>query len=140
MTKQAQLTPIDPSYNSPLNPAIPNQDPQNTFPVSVEAINGFFNLAREDLGIKDNDSLAQLLKSLAASVHPLVLGETYRIRNQIKMLAKRLLQKDSLDEDRIEEIVNFLTSDSGSHNYTNHTIQTQCLVLRMKFRINFYKQ
>lgn len=119
MTKQAQLSPIDPSFNGPLNPSIPGQAPQATLPVSVEAINGFISLAKNDLGINDKKDLTQILEILAKNVHPLVLGETYRVRNQIKMLAKKLLSsKGIVPEEKIEETVNFLTADSGSHDYT----------------------
>ncbi len=119
MTKQAQLSPIDPSFNGPLNPSIPGQAPQNTLPVSVEAINGFISLAKNDLGIDDDKGLTQILEILAKNVHPLVLGETYRVRNQIKMLAKSLLSSNGIvPEEKVEETVNFLTADSGSHDYT----------------------
>ena len=119
MTKQAQLSPIDPSFNGPLNPSIPGQPPQNTLPVSVEAINGFINLARNDLKIEDKNNLTHILELLAKNVHPLVLGETYRVRNQIKMLAERLLSSQgNISEKDIKRIVKFLTADSGSHDYT----------------------
>lgn len=119
MTKQAQLSPIDPSFNGPLNPSIPGQPPQNTLPVSVEAINGFINLARKDLKIKNKKNLTSILEILASKVHPLVLGETYRVRNQIKMLATRLLShRENITKEQIDKIVDFLTADSGSHDYT----------------------
>ena len=38
MTKQATLSPIDPSLNNPLNPIIPNHPGKATTPVSVEAV------------------------------------------------------------------------------------------------------
>jgi hypothetical protein len=118
MTKQAQLSPIDPSHNGPLNPPIPGQQPQNTLPVSVEAINGYFDLARNDLEITSTTDLATVLCTLAEKVHPLVLGETYRARSQIRMLAKRLLSRRISDSEQVERVVTFLTSESGSHDYT----------------------
>lgn len=117
MTKQAQLSPIDPSHNGPLNPPIPGAQ-QGTVPVSVEAINGYVDLARQDLGLKAGPELAQVLAALAEKVHPLVLGETYRARSQIRMLARRLLSQRVTDEEQIERVVSFLTTDSGSHDYT----------------------
>jgi hypothetical protein len=118
MTKQAQLSPIDPSHNGPLNPPIPGHPQQGTVPVSVEAINGYVNLARQDLGLKPGPELAQVLAALAEKVHPLVLGETYRARSQIRMLARRLLSERVTDEEQIDRVVSFLTADSGSHDYT----------------------
>ncbi|MCL1940773.1 MAG: ATP-dependent Clp protease proteolytic subunit, partial [Synergistaceae bacterium] len=54
MTKQATLGPIDPSINTFLNPHIPGAPPQNTFPVSVEAVKGYLAFAKEGLSIKDD--------------------------------------------------------------------------------------
>ena len=117
MTKQAQLSPIDPSHNGPLNPPIPGVQ-QGTVPVSVEAINGYVDLARQDLGLEAGPELAQVLTALSDKVHPLVLGETYRARSQIRMIARRLLSQRVVNEDQIERVVSFLTADSGSHDYT----------------------
>lgn len=120
MTKQATLGPIDPSLNSPLNPQDPTQ-PNNTFakiPVSVESIKGFFGLAQQDLKVKNQSDLSQLLNSLSDKVHPLVLGDVYRSRTQIRMLASKLLSKQMKDKKKIEKITSFLCGDSGSHDYT----------------------
>ncbi len=118
MTKQAQLSPIDPSQNGPLNPPVPGQPPQTTVPVSVEAISGYLELAKKDLGISDARNLSTVLAKLAESVHPLVLGETYRVRNQIRRLAEKLLSERIDSRKKVKRIVAFLTADSGSHDYT----------------------
>jgi hypothetical protein len=121
MTKQATLGPIDPSLNSPLNPQnpqIPN-NPQARIPVSVESIQGFFDLAKDELKLNDEKNLKDVLLNLAEKVHPLVLGNVYRSRTQIQMVARKLLQKQ-LGKDKgeqIEKIISFLCSDSGSHDY-----------------------
>lgn len=119
MTKQATLSPIDPSLNTPLNPQVPGAPPAVRYPVSVEAINGFIELAREELKISTNAELTSVLGILAANVHPLVLGQVYRTRSQIRMLGRRLLQKHKKDgEEKIEKLLDFLCSESGSHDYT----------------------
>jgi len=117
MTKQATLGPIDPSVNTPLNPGIPGAPPNARVPVSVEAINGFIELAKET-GIKSSSDLSTVLSTLASHVHPLVLGEVYRTRSQIRMLGKRLLSKHMQDGRKIKKILSFLCSESGSHDYT----------------------
>lgn len=121
MTKQATLGPIDPSLNSPLNPQnpqIPN-NPQARIPVSVESIQGFFDLAKNELKLNDEENLKDVLLSLSEKVHPLVLGNVYRSRTQIQMVARKLLQKQLgvHETEKIEKIVAFLCSDSGSHDY-----------------------
>ena len=90
MTKQSTLGPIDPNINTPLNPPIPTM-PGQTIPVSVEAINGYIELVKKEFGITDNNALVDVVKVLSDKIHPLVLGEVYRARTQIKMLAKKLL-------------------------------------------------
>lgn len=119
MTKQATLGPIDPSVNMPLNPAVPGGPPGARISVSVEAINGFIELAKE-IGIDASSDRASVLTTLASHVHPLVLGEVYRTRGQIKMLAKSLLATHMLgaEDEKIQRIVSFLCSESGSHDYT----------------------
>lgn len=112
MTKQATLGPIDPSVNGPLNPVPPNAPPGLRVPVSVEAINGYIELVKQAGG-----DVTQALSILSDRVHPLVLGEVYRSRGQIRMLGKRLLSKHIKSEEQIERIVSFLCSDSGSHDY-----------------------
>ena len=53
------------------------------------------------------------------SIHPLALGNVNRTHNLIKILAKRLLKshKESMKEDEIEKIIEFLTEKLYSHQY-----------------------
>ncbi len=118
MTKQATLGPIDPSLNTPLNPPLPGMPPQKTYPVSVEAVKGYLAFAKEELAIKDDSALADIMIKLSESVHPLILGQVYRSQAQIKMLAEKLLVNQVSDTIRTQRIISFLCSDSGSHDYT----------------------
>ncbi len=115
MTKQSTLGPIDPSVNTPLNPELMGGQPMARVPVSVEDVNGFLEHARESLG---DNSMAQAFDRLAKTVHPLVLGNAYRVRSQIRMLGERLLSSHMTDKTTIGEILAFLCSESGSHDYT----------------------
>lgn len=116
MTKQAALGPIDPSINHPLSPPVPGA-PHSKVPVSVEAVRGYLDAAK-DIGITDSSSLAQLLIDLSNKVHPLVLGQIFRSREQIRFLAKKLLKRQIDDEAKSKEIIDFLCAESGSHDYT----------------------
>ena len=116
MTKQATLGPIDPSLNSPLNPIIPNTIRQ--YPVSVEAVKGYLSFAKDELGIKDDIALSNIMIKLSDTIHPLVLGQVYRTQAQIKMLAEKLLSSQVTDTGKKQQIISFLCSDSGSHDYT----------------------
>jgi len=118
MTKQATLGPIDPNVNTPLNPHMPGAPPNVTLPVSVEAIKGYIEFVKEEFGVKESRDIASVINSLTEKVHPLVLGEIYRAKAQIKMLAGRLLQHQIKDEANKAKIIDFLCSESGSHDYT----------------------
>ena len=118
MTKQACLGPIDPSVNGPLNPMVPGiSDPNAKVPVSVEFVNAYIDLAKNELGISDQNCLAQILIDLSQKIHPLTLGQVYKSSTQIQMLAKKLLSLQHLDEEKEERIIKFLCSESGSHDY-----------------------
>lgn len=112
MTKQATLGPIDPSVNTPLNPAPPNGQPMF---VSVEDVNAFLEQAKEVLNGQPMDHVFDIL---AQNVHPLVLGAAFRARSQIRMLGERLLSNHMHDKTTITKILDFLCSESGSHDYT----------------------
>ena len=116
MTKQAALSPIDPSVNTPLNPQIPGAPPNAKYPVSVEALNSFIEFAKGFLG--DSTELKDVLLRLVDKVHPLVLGQAYRTRSQIRMLGNKLIKRQITDDNKVKEILKFLCSESGSHDYT----------------------
>ncbi|MHB0962265.1 MAG: SDH family Clp fold serine proteinase [Gemmatimonadaceae bacterium] len=118
MTRQATLGPIDPSVNGPLNPEIPGAPPQQRAPVSVEAINGFLAFAKNEIGFSTEEAKLGVLRALSERVHPLVLGEVYRSRSQIRMLGRRLIKRQLTDETRVDKVLDFLCSESGSHDYT----------------------
>lgn len=121
MTKGATLSPIDPSITGPLNPMIelaPGQ--RQMVPLSVESVAGFKALVTNDWGIKGEESLTIAVKLLAERVHPIALGDIYRARQQIELLATRLLRchkTEKSEEDSIQRIVRTLTKDLGSHDY-----------------------
>jgi hypothetical protein len=58
------------------------------------------------------------LLGLANEVHPLVLGEIFRSRAQIRFLAGKLLPRQVKDKDNINKIIDFLCVEPGSHDYT----------------------
>lgn len=119
MTKQAMLGPIDPSVNGPLNPGIPGiNDPNIKVPVSVEYVNAYLEMAKNDFGITDQDNLTQIMLNLSEKIHPLTLGQVYKSKSQIQMLAKKLLSWQKFTPEKEEIIIKFLCSDSGSHDYS----------------------
>ena len=56
-------------------------------------------------------------KVLAERVHPLALGDVARSREQIELLARKLLATHRQDKHSIDKIVSTLTKELGSHDY-----------------------
>lgn len=121
MTKQATLGPIDPSVNGPFNPNVPGiNDPNAKLPVSVEFVNAYVEMAKNTFGISDSASMKDILLSLSDKIHPMTLGQVYRTRSQIQMLARKLMKWHKLTPEQENEIIKFLCSESGSHDYSIH--------------------
>ncbi|MCP3409240.1 hypothetical protein [Bradyrhizobium sp. CCGB01] len=132
MTKQAALGPIDPSVNHPLGPQVPYGNQIARVPVSVEAVKGYLDAARKDLGVIDQGALAQVIIDLSNKVHPLVLGEIFRSRAQIRFLAEKLLAGQVNDTEQAQKIIDFLCADSGSHDYTMNRREAESLGLKIE--------
>jgi hypothetical protein len=119
LPKMAQLSPIDPSVQSPLAPMPLEAVPAAVrvpIPVSVEDVASFLDLSREQ-GLKSEESLVKVFEELAKNVHPLVLGQVFRTRQQIVFLARKLLGYHMTDEKSIEKIINTIYKGRFSHDY-----------------------
>ena len=111
MTKQATLGPIDPSINGPLNPMIPGiNDPNAKVPVSVEFVNAYIEMAKRDFGITDQRNMTDILLHLSEKIHPLTLGQVYKSKSQIQMLARKLMKWQDLGEEKENAIIKNLKS------------------------------
>jgi len=140
MTKQAALGPIDPSVNNPLNPQINLGNQMARVPVSVESVLGYLEAAREQ-GITDQTHLTTMFSGLSQQIHPLVLGEIFRSRAQIRYLAGKLIQRQISDLERSKSLIDFLCVESGSHDYTINRREATALGLTVeKPSDEFYKQ
>ncbi|WP_446830423.1 SDH family Clp fold serine proteinase [Candidatus Foliamicus sp.] len=130
MTKQATLGPIDPAIRHPLGPSIPGASSDARAEVSVEAVNGYLDAVRHYGG--EQREQAEALLSLAQQIHPLVLGQIFRSRQQIRSLAERLLNQRMPDKTAVGKIVDFLCSESGSHDYTINRREADALGLSVE--------
>ncbi len=118
MTKQATLGPIDPSTNGLMNPQVNINGQIIRVPVSVENVNGYLEMAKSDLGIDGKNDLKDIYLKLTDQIHPLSLGEVYKAKSQIKMLAEKLLKYHKIKKENVPKVISFLCSESGSHDYT----------------------
>ena len=136
MTKQATLSPIDPSLTSPLGPVIPHSVPSSVFSVSVEAVRSYIQFVEEKMHAVKERRLTEILIDLAKRVHPLVLGQIFRTEEQMRKLAEELL-KHQIDDKKIDakqknRMIEFLTRKSGSHDYTLNRREAQTLGLEIE--------
>jgi ClpP class serine protease len=116
MARSGVLGPIDPSLIGPLGPVAGSGG--SRVPVSVEAVTGYLEAAQKTMGITEDPALAQVLVQLAGQVHPLVLGQVFRSREQARAMAFRLLAGGGMAEAKRARIADFLCSETGSHDYT----------------------
>ena len=120
MSKMGQLSPIDPSFGHPLGPSIPvpgQPGASQPVPISVEDIFSYIDLAKDELQIRDVDSLERVLENLSNNIHPLLLGHGYRLREQIGFLADNLLKHHIDDEQKRISIIKIITRGRYSHDY-----------------------
>lgn len=119
----AQLSPVDPTITSPFNPMAQNpaQPGQlQVLPISVEDVASYLNLAREEADIKSGPGMIEVFKKLSDTVQPMALGSVYRAKEQIKLLASKLLafhMDQSAKKKEIEDIVKVMTKELYSHDY-----------------------
>jgi hypothetical protein len=118
MTKQGTLGPIDPSTNGLMNPLINHNGQNIRVPVSVEHVNGYLEMAKDDFGVNSSEELKDIFLKLTDHIHPLSLGNVYKSKAQIKMLAEKMLKYHKIDAQNIPKVISFLCSESGSHDYT----------------------
>ncbi len=118
MTKQGTLGPIDPSTNGLMNPQMKINGQNIRVPVSVEHVNGYLEMAKEDLQITAPEELSDIYLKLTDKIHPLSLGNVYKSKAQIQMLAEKLLKNHEIEDENVPKVISFLCSDSGSHDYT----------------------
>ena len=139
MTPLAELGPIDPSVTNAYNPRLGPQ--KRLTPISVEDVRAYkdflvdqiiscrenaesaeMNLVQQEIKPDTHNTLVQLypefLGKFVEQVHPLALGNVYRIQNQIKNLAKKLLAFNPSDKNPDpDKVVEDLVTGFYSHNH-----------------------
>jgi hypothetical protein len=114
----AELTPVDATTVHPFNPPDPT-NPQQRLPISVEDINSFLALAREEAKIKD-EQMVQVFNHLDSTISPLALGNAYRTIRMAQLAATKMLAlhlDPQKDKDKIKGIVDKLTKELCLHAY-----------------------
>jgi hypothetical protein len=121
MGSMGQLSPVDPSITSPFNPVAPGpQGTQQVLPISVEDVISYIQLAREEAKLETPGTLLEVFRKLSDTVQPMALGSVYRAKQQIKLLAQKLLafhMDEKTDKGKIEAVVKYVTKELYSHDY-----------------------
>lgn len=120
MSRMGELSPIDPTTANQFNPRIVPNDPKSPqIGISVEDVTSFFELAKDKkVGLKEKEMLP-IFQLLSDKVHPLALGNVYRVYSQIRFLAKQLLRMHlkKTGDAKIEVIVETFAKMFYSHDY-----------------------
>jgi len=98
----SELSPIDPTTGNQFNPPNPSNKSQR-LGISVEDVSGFFHFVRHYLALPESKEgeefsteqravVSPTVNGLMNQVHPLALGNVWRVHQQIKQLARQLLE------------------------------------------------
>lgn len=120
MGRKGELGPIDPQMTQEQRA----KGPPGTSPVkismSTEDISSYISFIKDKVGIKDQNALAALTKSLTDTLRPPTLGQINRVHSHIRAVAGKMLAqvKPALDEAPIQEIIENLTERTFIHGHS----------------------
>jgi hypothetical protein len=133
MAKLAELSPVDPSTANAFNPQDPLNPPRR-IPISVEDVRAYHELAREQAGLKSEDKMLEVFRSLTSQINPIALGNVHRVYSEIRTLVRNLLSIHMTSEEdklKIPEIVKDLTQQY-THDYPICRTEAEKLGLKVK--------
>lgn len=115
----SELSPIDPSTGNQFNP-VDVTNPQIRLPISVEDVKAYTDFVLQYIkpGSKNSrmkETFPTFLQKLSSDVHPLALGNVHRAHNQIKLLARNLLELHPVEKRTVEKVVDSLATRFYSH-------------------------
>ena len=118
----SELSPIDPSTGNQFNPIDPT-DATARMPISVEDVQAYRNFLLDSMheraGERPPDRIlpvyASLFQKLVNDVHPLALGNVYRVHQQIKKLGTSLLNLHAVKDRKVDDILDALATRFFSH-------------------------
>lgn len=110
-TPLSLLSPVDPTGNFVVN----NQQRS----IQVEDVSGFIDFAKTKIGLKNQQVLSEILKSLVSDTPPQVLGNINRTHALIRQLVDKLLDTHNkkVDKEQKDSIGKTLTEKLYSHQH-----------------------
>ncbi len=118
MGKLGELTPVDPTTANDFNPQNP-LNPAARIPISVEDVNAYLNLAKEQAQLTSESTRLEVFKALTNQINPIALGNVRRVYNAIRLVTDELLRLQMVSEEekaKIPEIVRML-AETYPHDY-----------------------
>lgn len=112
MTPLSMLSPVDPSGHF--------KREGKQIDIQVEDVQGFIDLAKEKIGIAEQQALTEVLRSLVGKFDPDILGSLNRTFALIRRLSENLLRlhlKEMKNINQVEQIVENMTQKLFSHNH-----------------------
>lgn len=119
MSRKGELGPIDPSLSVQRGgeggTAVQAQ-------IAVEDIMSYIRFLKEKAGLSDQAALAGPMAALANKLEPWIMGQMNRAHSHIRVVARKLLtarggQQTSLDEQRMQVIVETLAERTYQHGH-----------------------
>jgi hypothetical protein len=135
MSPLGELSPIDPSIGTPFNPPHPDVPNEPKIEIGVEDVFGYINLAKEKLGITEQDNVVKILEKLVERIHPLSIGAVYRTHALIRLLASKLLKlhmRQKNEAQAIQQIVDDLAEKLYYHGYLINRTEAENIGLKVK--------
>ncbi|MGA1840631.1 MAG: SDH family Clp fold serine proteinase [bacterium] len=114
---------------SPFDPQVTIRTQAGNIAASLEAIEGYYSIMKDMFN--DDTAKIQAFNLLANRFPPEVLGEVERVKQQVKMIASKMLKYQEFKDDRIESIVNRFQKEFFSHNYRIHFDEAKDLGLNV---------
>ncbi len=135
MTNKGELGPIDPAMTLRQAPGVPEKPaPVALGEVGVEDIAAYVSFIRNRAGLTDQSALAGVIRTLAETVGPTLLGRLERTYSHIRLVARKLLSlvKPPLDDPTVTAIVEALTEKTYAHGHGIGRKEARQLGLRVK--------
>jgi hypothetical protein len=121
MTSVGELTPVDPTITTPLNPTNP-QIPNTPIGIGSEDVSAYLDFLKEQLelsGPSKAEGFLRVVGSQPGQLHPLAVGHVFRIQRLVNEIAEKLLAMHMTGEtaERRKQIVQTLVTELRAHEH-----------------------
>jgi hypothetical protein len=125
MHKFGVMGPIDPTVTNEFNPV--ETASNRRLGISVEDVKAYISFIKDTVGIKHEEELVRTVEILANKVHPLALGNVERFISQSRMIARKLLNLHTEEEDqhKLDSVIEALASKLYFHGHPINRVEAK---------------